>query len=93
MFLMHFPHSHRSSYFTSLRSGDWKIIYHYLPTEKQPRYQLFHLKDDPYEQTDLATKDPNMLGKMMKELIATLENHDAQYPQDKDGKELRPQLP
>jgi hypothetical protein len=34
-----------------------------------------------------------MLGKMMKELIASLEHHDAQYPQDKDGKELRPQLP
>lgn len=92
-FLMHYPHSHRSSYFTSLRSGDWKVIYHYLPNEKKQRYELFHLKEDPYEQTNLATKQPEMLAKMMKELITTLENHDAQYPQDKDGKVLRPQMP
>ena len=92
-FLMHFPHAHRSVYFTSLRSGDWKVIYHYLPAAKQPRYELFHVKDDPYEQTDLAIKQPEMLEKLMKELIISLEKHDAQYPQDKEGKELTPQLP
>jgi arylsulfatase A-like enzyme len=31
LFLSHFPHDHRSSYFTALRSGEWKVIYHYLP--------------------------------------------------------------
>ncbi len=92
-FLMHFPHAHRSVYFTSLISGDWKVVYHYLPTAKQPRYELFHLKEDPYEQMNLAPKQSEMLEKMMKELIASLEKHDAQYPQDKEGKELRPQLP
>ena len=28
-FLMHFPHEHRGSYFTSYRKGDWKLIYYY----------------------------------------------------------------
>jgi hypothetical protein len=34
-FLMHYPHQHRSNYFTTLRLGDWKLAYHYFP-EKNP---------------------------------------------------------
>jgi arylsulfatase A-like enzyme len=93
-FLMHYPHApHRSDYWTSLRQGEWKVIYHYLPGAKGKHYQLFHLKNDPYEQQDLAEKDPATLERMMKLLIASLERHKAQYPHDKEGKELRPKLP
>jgi arylsulfatase A-like enzyme len=28
-FLMHFPHQHRSAYFTTWHHGDWKLIYQY----------------------------------------------------------------
>ena len=41
LFMNHFPHDHRSSYFTSLVNSDWKIIYHYQ-IEGQARYELFH---------------------------------------------------
>lgn len=93
-FLMHYPHApHRSDYWTSLRHGEWKVIYHYLPGAKEKHYQLFHLRNDPYEQEDLAEKDPATLQRMMKRLITTLEQHNAQYPHDAQDKELRPQLP
>ena len=53
-FLMHFPHAHRGSYFTTYRMGDWKLIYYYLPeTPKQPKALLYNLKDDPEERNEL----------------------------------------
>lgn len=61
-FLMHFPHQHRSSYYTVLRTRelganngeDWKLIRHDHPKKGQPRYELFDLGKDPYESTNLA---------------------------------------
>ncbi|MFY7818267.1 MAG: sulfatase [Akkermansiaceae bacterium] len=93
-FLMHYPHApHRSDYWTSLRDAEWKVIYHYLPGPKGKRYQLFHLKEDPYEQNDLAEKNPAMLKRMMQQLMQSLDHHKAQYPRNKQGVELRPQTP
>ena len=91
-FLMHFPHSHRSSYFTSFRDGDWKLVYHYLP-EKNParvRYELFNLADDPFEKRNLATAEPAVLRRMTEAMINALDAEDALYPVAEDGAELRP---
>ncbi len=47
---MHYPHSpHRSDYFTCYRSGDWKVIYHYFPSEASENsyYQLYNLATTP----------------------------------------------
>jgi arylsulfatase A-like enzyme len=88
-FLMHYPHSpHRSEYFTVWRDGDWKVIYHYFPTEVSggSHYQLFNLKDDPFEQSDLAASRPAELKRLMQGLVASLERHQAVYPVEKDGK-------
>lgn len=96
-FLMHYPHSpHRSNYFTVYRAGPWKVIYHYFPSEasENSHYQLFHLDDDPFEQKNLATSQPIELRRMMRGLIAALENHGAVYPVGEDGiTPLRPQMP
>lgn len=103
-FLMHYPHGpHRSNYFTTWRSGDWKVIYHYHPTipthgdliqSGGQSYQLFNLKDDPFEQNDLATSQPAKLKEMMAGLIAALEDHAALYPVATDGADaLKPKLP
>ncbi|TDU80764.1 arylsulfatase A-like enzyme [Prosthecobacter fusiformis] len=96
-FLMHYPHSpHRTDYWTSLRDGEWKVIYHYFPTKvsKGSHYQLFNLKNDPFEQKDLAGEKPEELGRMMKTLVAELEAHQAVYPVDTDGKtRVKPKLP
>ncbi|MBN1588585.1 MAG: sulfatase [Pirellulales bacterium] len=97
-FLMHFPHPrHRTEYFTCYRHGDWKVIYHYFPSEdsENSHYQLYNLATDPFESNNLATSRPGQLRLMMQQLIASLKKHDALYPVDKEnsGKTLQPRLP
>ena len=87
--MCHFPHSHRSSYFTAFRKGDWKLIYHY---KGKAKYELYDLQKDPFETKNLAESEPRKLKEMTKAMIARLEAEDALYPTDGD-KELRPLLP
>lgn len=90
-FLMHFPHDHRSKYFTSFRDGDWKLVYHYFP-EMNPaltRYELFNLKADPYEQTNLAPAKKEMVKKMVHKMAEKLEKEGALYPEI-NNKKLKP---
>ena len=96
-FLMHYPHApHQCDYFTTWRDGDWKVIYHYLPGKSSggSHYQLFNLKDDPFEQNDLAKAHPAELKRLMAGLAAELESHRATYPVDQPGgKPLKPMIP
>ena len=95
-FLMHFPHAHRTNYFTSFRDGAWKVVYHYFPSpvSEGSHYQLFNLEKDPFEQTNLATAQPDGLRRMMQGLISGLEKQDALYPIDKETQSpLKPKLP
>jgi arylsulfatase A-like enzyme len=96
-FLMHYPHApHRSDYWTSYRDGDWKVIYHYFPSAASDHasYQLFNLRDDPFEQTNLAPTRPLELRRLMQGLIASLERHQALYPVNPaDQTALKPKLP
>ena len=102
-FLMHYPHGpHRSNYFTVWRDGDWKVIYHALPQEKTHggfiqsgggHYELFNLKEDPFEANNLVKSRPNELKRMMTEMIQQLESHNAVYPVDENGDEAKPALP
>ncbi|QDS93843.1 Arylsulfatase [Roseimaritima multifibrata] len=99
-FLMHYPHApHRSDYFTSYRDGDWKVVYHYVPSEvsNDSHYQLFNLVEDPFESTDLSETEPVELQRMMARLIEELESHEALYPlQNQDSKPTevrRPKMP
>ena len=95
-FLMHYPHSpHRTAYFTVFRDGDWKVIYHYFPTDVSgnSHYQLFHLARDPYEQQDVAADRPEELRRMMQGLAAALEQQEAQYPVDQSGAPVKPIIP
>jgi arylsulfatase A-like enzyme len=82
-FLMHYPHgAHRSNYFTVWRDGDWKVIHHALPEipthggflqhEGGP-FQLFNLKDDPFEQKDLAKEQPDELKRLVAGMRAELD--------------------
>lgn len=102
-FLMHYPHGrHRSNYFTVWRDRDWKVIYHFLPEKPTTgghiqfeggNYELFHLADDPFESTNLANSAPEQLSRMMGGLIEALNDHNAVYPIDDAGQELRPIMP
>ncbi len=94
---MHYPHApHRTDYFTSYRNGNWKVIYHYFPSEvsENSHYQLYDLASDPFEQKNLAASKPVELKRMMQELITRMEIQKAQYPHEKDSNELvKPKLP
>jgi len=94
-FVMHFPHEHRTNYFTAYRRGDWKVVYHYIPSDVSggSLYQLFNLTRDPFESTDLAATESARLGEMMAGLKARLEHYGALYPVGRDGRPLTPVLP
>ncbi|MBK1790282.1 sulfatase [Persicirhabdus sediminis] len=81
-FLMHFPHAHRSSYFTVFRQGPWKIIYHYNKPADQA-YELFNLLDDPTEAHNLARSQPERLKHMAASMQLALNQAGAQYMKDK----------
>lgn len=86
-FLNHFPHGdHRSNYFTSLVQSDWKLIYHY-PIESAVHYELYHLKNDPFETNNLAESNPQQLKIMMKALSDQMDQFGALYP-EKEGQTL-----
>lgn len=78
-FLMHFPHEHRSNYFTVYTEGPWKVVYHYRKPEAE-RYELFQLQQDPYESNNLAAEKPDELKRMMGGLIHALDEAGAGYP-------------
>ena len=93
-FLMHFPHEHRGSYFTTYRKGDWKLIYYYHPEKDgNPSYKLFNLAKDPYEKDDLASSEPKIAKKMCRLMIKRLQEEEALYPVDKENNTLYPIIP
>ena len=92
-FLMHFPHQHRGSYFTTYRDGDWKLIYYYNPERPDyPVYELYNLKKDPIEIHNLATTQPKRVIEMARAMAQELEAEGALYPIDINGKELKPKI-
>ena len=102
-FLMHYPHApHRSNYFTVWRDGDWKAIHHALPEipthgnliqHSGGHWQLFNLKDDPFEQKDLASTEPETLKRLAAGMRSELERMKAVYPVDAAGKPIVPEVP
>ncbi|WP_369049465.1 sulfatase [Tenacibaculum sp. UWU-22] len=92
IFINHFPHEHRSNYFTSMVNGHWKVVYHYPIKTNQPQYELFDLSTDPFETTNLAAEKPKKLLENMKLLEKQLTIEGAQYPV-KNGQELRLIMP
>ncbi len=96
-FLMHYPHQpHRSNHFSLLRQGRWKLVYHYFPTDDSDgrHVQLFDLEVDPAEQHNVAAEHPERSQRMLAELVAALDAHDALYPVDPNTQEpQRPRAP
>ncbi|MGL5682703.1 MAG: sulfatase [Marinifilaceae bacterium] len=89
--LMHFPHAHNESYFTTFMQGEWKLIYNYNPeTSARPGYRLYNLKADPSETEDLSSKYPKRVEQMVKTMSRQLEKETALYPEDKQGNTLKP---
>lgn len=93
-FLMHFPHEHRGSYFTSYRKGDWKLIYYYNPENpSKPYMKLYNLKEDPFENHEMSKEQPEKTKVMFDLMKERLEKENACYPVDKDKHSLKPFFP
>lgn len=67
-FINHYPHNHRSDFFTSFRSDNWKLIYNYQSNS----HQLYNLATDPTEQTNLAASDPETTSRLTRKLAQRL---------------------
>ncbi len=92
LFLNHFPHgNHRSNYFTSLVNSNWKIIYHYQ-VNGQPKYELFNLKEDPFETNNVAGENPGQLKIMIEALADEMKSKKALYP-EKEGRHWKLIMP
>lgn len=66
--IIHYPHVHRSNYFTTFREGDLKLIYNYQSNS----HQLYNLAADPTESNDLAASQPETLTLMTRKLAQRL---------------------
>jgi arylsulfatase A-like enzyme len=71
----------------ALRKGDWKLIRRY----EDGRVQLYNLKDDPSEQNDLATKEPEQTKQLAEEHDHWLQSVNAKFLREKNGQ--KPWLP
>ncbi|MFZ4768038.1 MAG: sulfatase [Roseimicrobium sp.] len=61
----HYPHYYATTTpVSAVRSGDWKLL-EYL---EDGRRELYHLKDDPGEQTDLAYRMPDKAASLRQQL-------------------------
>ena len=59
-------HLASEQYRVGLRDGDWKIV----GSDNLKRFELYNLKEDPRETTDLAVKQPERFAAMRAQLIA-----------------------
>ena len=80
--LAHYPHQwkpyqlHDIDYLSSLRKGDWKIIYRH----REQALELYNIRQDITERNDLSDTEPEKLQEMAKALTAQLECYDALMP-------------
>ncbi len=74
--LIHFPHDHRSDYFTIYRENEWKLIYNYPANS----YELYNLATDLSETTDLAASQPGRVMTMSRKMARQLADAGAQWP-------------
>ncbi|AFK05734.1 sulfatase (plasmid) [Emticicia oligotrophica DSM 17448] len=59
-----------------IRSGNLKLIHYW----EDGHYELYNLANDPYEQKDLASKEPQKASKLNTKLLTWLKSVNAQYP-------------
>jgi arylsulfatase A-like enzyme len=80
--LAHFPHQwkpyqlHDIDYMSSLRKGDWKIVYRH----RQQTLELYNIGEDITERNDLSQTHSEKLREMADALTAKLELYDALLP-------------
>lgn len=74
----HFPHNYGQTPYSSVRQGDWKLIYHHIDR----KLELFNLDDDLGEVNDLSAVCPAKLKEVVNILHDYLLKVKAQMPID-----------
>ena len=76
--LWHFPHYHASLWKpgSAIRNGDWKLLKFY----EENKLELYNLKDDLSEQTDLSSKYPLVVKKLSYKMDEMLAEMDGKVP-------------
>ena len=84
----HYPHYHGSSWKpgSALRKGDWKLVIHY----ENDLTELFNLKNDPGEMSNLASKYPEKVNDLIKVLDKMLKDTNAKFPVPNPDYKLKP---
>lgn len=74
----HYPHYHGSAWKpgSAIRQGDWKLVVHY----ENNQAELFNLKNDPGETTDISQKHPRKTSALKALLEEKLKDTNAQFP-------------
>ena len=75
-FYWHYPHYHRCTPGGAIRDGDWKLIEFF----EDNHVELYNLKDDLGEKTDLAAKMPEKAGELRKKLADWRKSVNAAMP-------------
>ena len=77
-FVWHYPQYHTSGNTpcSAMIDGDWKVVHHY----EDQQNELYNLKQDPNETTNLANLDPVRTEKLWKKLKSLLDSMGAKYP-------------
>ena len=77
--VVHFPHyTHATGPFASIIYKNWKLIRFYNNTSGE--YELFNLRDDPYEQRSLVKENSDRFAEMKRRLSAWQTTANAQAP-------------
>ena len=74
----HYPHYHPggATPYSAVRDGDWRLVHFY----EDDRVELYHLRDDPAEKTDLAATQPDRAKSLRAQLDAWRASVGAQAP-------------
>ena len=73
----HHPHYNHDLPATTIRSGNWKLIKRYGGDKE---FELFNLKNDISETTDLAASEPAKVRELNEKLVAWLRHTNAKMP-------------
>jgi arylsulfatase A-like enzyme len=74
----HYPHYHHMDPAGAIRSGDWKLIEHFDDGE----LELYDLRSDVGETTNLAERDPRKASELHEKLAAWRASVGAQIPRE-----------
>ena len=68
--VVHYPHEHRSDFFSWIRQGDLKLIYNF----QNNSHQLYNLATDPTESNNLAASQPDEVMRLARRLAQNLDS-------------------